>query len=194
MLMIILWGNFNSQRAFRERKERHVRELEQKVNNLEQESTTLVADNDRLKRELAKFATENEILRATSATLSGNANAIGGSGHGTGLRPEPTTTGPLHYTPTDFYSSLASEGHNISYPMHRIYVCPTTGEKLYGAGATWDLIQSHELYKRGLVDIANVCERLKGFAQCDGQGPAFRESIVRRAIEESATCGSDELI
>ena len=53
-----------SQRAFRERKERHVRELEEKVNNLEQASSNLVADNERLKRELARFTTENEILRA----------------------------------------------------------------------------------------------------------------------------------
>jgi hypothetical protein len=33
---------------------------------------------------------------------------------------------------------------------------------------------------------ADVTERLKGMSQCDGQGPAFKESQVRQAIEESA--------
>jgi hypothetical protein len=40
--------NRAAQRAFRERKEQHVRDLEDKVNNLEQASNTLQADNERL--------------------------------------------------------------------------------------------------------------------------------------------------
>ncbi|KAL1865072.1 hypothetical protein Plec18167_009541 [Paecilomyces lecythidis] len=176
--------NRAAQRAFRERKERHVRELEQKLNDLEQASTTLHADNERLKRELAKFATENEILRAT-------AHSGLGSSHGRGL-PEATTTGPMRFSPTDFYSSILKEGEPS--PVHRITVSEETGERLLDAGATWDLIQQHEMFKRGLVDIGNVCERLKGVARCDGQGPVFEESHIRKAIEESVAGGSDELI
>ena len=71
---------------------------------------------------------------------------------------------------------------------------PSTGEKLLAAGATWDLIQGHELYRRGLVDVEDVCERLKERATCDGSGPAFAEGEVRRAIEESVAGGTDELI
>ncbi|KAL2014181.1 hypothetical protein VTN00DRAFT_1706 [Thermoascus crustaceus] len=178
--------NRAAQRAFRERKERHVRELEQKLSDLEQASNTLHADNERLKRELAKYATENEILRATS-------NAGIGSGvNGRGADPETTTTGPMKYSPTDFYSSVLAEGERM--PTHRITVSEETGERLLDAGATWDMIQGHELFKRGLVDIGDVCERLKGVARCDGQGPVFEESVVRRAIEESVAGGSDELI
>lgn len=175
------------QRAFRERKERHVRDLEEKVNSLEEASTSLQADNERLKRELAKYATENEILRATSQP---------GSSGGSREHSEPTVTGPMKYSPTDFYSNLMPEG-SAAVPgpgsPHRITVCQITGEKLLDAGATWDLIQNHDLFKRGLVDIANVAERLKGSAQCNGQGPAFKEGLVRRAIEESAA-DRDELI
>jgi hypothetical protein len=72
-------------------------------------------------------------------------------------------------------------------------VCQVTGEKLLGPGATWDLIQNHELFKRGEVDIGMVTENLKGLAQCDGQGPAFKESQVRLAIEQSAA-ERDELL
>jgi AP-1-like factor len=174
----------SSQRAFRERKERHVRELEEKVSTLEQESTTLAADNERLKRELAKYATENEVLRATTGQLA--------SSQGRNLDSEPTVTGPMKYTPTDFYSNLVPKGEPA--PTHRVTICEKTGERLLDAGATWDLIQGHELFKKGLVDIGDVSNRLKGSALCDGQGPAFREGHVLRAIEESAAAGRDELI
>ncbi|OJJ39028.1 hypothetical protein ASPWEDRAFT_735754 [Aspergillus wentii DTO 134E9] len=180
--------NRAAQRAFRERKERHVKELEQKVDQLEQSSTRLQADNERLKQQLAKFSTENEILRATSH--NNNNNATGNSNHRSD--PEPTTTGPMEYSPTDFYSTLIPDGEPNA--RHRITVCQKTGERLFDAGATWDLIQGHELFKRGLVDIADVSERLKSIAQCDGQGPAFREGAIRSAIEESAANGNDELI
>lgn len=70
-----------------------------------------------------------------------------------------------------------------------------TGEPLLNAGATWDYIQSHDLFKRGLVEIGDVCERLKKMARCDGSGPVFQEKDIRLAISESAVAGGrDELI
>lgn len=101
----------------------------------------------------------------------------------------------MRYSPTDFYSTLDPNGPATPRsPQHRVTVCPVSGEKLLDARATWDLIQGHELFKHGQVDIGDVTERLKGLAQCDGQGPAFKEGQIRRAIEESAAVGRDELI
>ncbi|KAJ5628868.1 hypothetical protein N7490_011096 [Penicillium lividum] len=190
--------NRAAQRAFRERKERHVKDLEDKVHSLAEASSTLQADNERLKRELAKFATENEILRATSGSMNG-----GGSHNPVGAREQPAVTGPMKYTPTDFYSTLMPEGSGwgpapgssatAPPPSYRVTVCEMTGERLLDAGATWDLIQGHELYKAGQVDIGNIADRLKGLAQCNGQGPAFKEGEVRRAIEASVA-DRDELI
>jgi AP-1-like transcription factor len=65
---------------------------------------------------------------------------------------------------------------------------------MLAAGATWDLIQSHPLVRQGVVDIADVCDRLRGAARCDGSGPVFVEKEVRRAVEESRRAGGDELI
>lgn len=178
----------HSQRAFRERKERHARELEDKVNDLEQASKTLEADNERLKRELARYATENEILRATSQ----HPHSAPVNVH---QDPEPTITGPMIYSPTDLHSEPSPDGIPRSQGMHhRLTVCPVTGEKLLDSGATWEFIQQHELFKRGQVDIADIFKRLTGASQCDGQGPAFKEGQVRQAIEESAAMGRDELI
>lgn len=101
----------------------------------------------------------------------------------------------MKYSPTDFYSLLVHDkGRGHPNPPHRITVDEETGERLLNSSATWDLIQNHDLYKRGLVDIGDICDRLKGLVQCNGQGPAFREGQIRRVIEESVAGGSDELI
>lgn len=162
-----------------------MRDLEDKLNGLEQASNYLHEDNERLKRELAKIATENEVLRATSNS-GPNSTANGFN--------SPTTTGPMSYTPKDFTSSLVAMGHQASEPTHRITVNEETGERLLDSGATWDMIQSHPLSQQGKVDIADVCERLKGHARCDGQGPVFEEGLIRQTIEESSAAGNDELI
>ena len=173
-----------SQRAFRERKERHVKDLEQRLANLEESQQIAVAENERLKQDLQKISTENEILRATSGLQNGHSNSS--------LSPEPTTTGPMHYNPTDFYSNVLSN-HANKTPSHRI-VTSDDGERLLAVGAAWDLIISHDLYKRGLVDIGDVSERIKNQAKCDGQGPVFSERDIIKAIESSVASGSDELL
>ena len=148
---------------------------------LEAAQEKVSTENERLKKEMQKMSTENEILRATSSS----------NGHGS-HSPEPTMTGPQKYKPTDFYSNVL-QGHPNKFPSHRI-ATSETGERLLGAGAAWDYIINHDLYKRGLVDVEDVSERLKNCARCDGQGPVFSESVLTQAMEMSVASGSDDLI
>jgi regulator of replication initiation timing len=192
--------NRAAQRAFRERKERRVRELEQKLTDLQAQSMTLHADNERLKRELAKVATENEILRATSSSGENNINddnSPRGDGDVEKEKSSSTSTstinGPKQFFALDVRKRYAADFKTGNLP-HRIVLSAETGERLLDTKATWDLIQSHPLFQKGLVDIGDVCERLKRITKCDGQGPAFEEGRVRKIIEESVACGNDELI
>jgi len=171
--------NRAAQRAFRERKERHVKDLEAKLAALEQNTTSLTSENSRLKAQLQAASTENEILKATSSS----------SPH---AQPNFPDTGPMHFSPTDFYTEVL-HAHENKVPSHRIVVSEG-GQRLMGAGATWDFILKHPLYERGLVDVGAVSERLKGVARCDGQGPVFEEGSVVEAIERSVASGSDELL
>ncbi|RDL36147.1 uncharacterized protein BP5553_06759 [Venustampulla echinocandica] len=171
--------NRAAQRAFRERKERHVKDLEAKLATLEKQSATVVEENERLKLQLQKTATENEILKATSAQPRG------------GSEPLPNA-GPMRYSPTDFYTEVLY-AHENKVPSHRI-VTSDTGERLLAAGAAWDYIIKHDLYVRGLVDVGAVSERLKTVAKCDGQGPVFEERAIIAAIESSVASGNDELL
>lgn len=174
--------NRAAQRAFRERKEKHVKDLETKLASLEAAQQHASKENERLKRDLQKMSTENEILRATSA-VGGNSNHHS---------PEPISTGPLKYSPTDFYSNVLQD-HNNKLPSHRI-VTAENGERLLAAGSAWDFIIAHDLFKRGLVDVGNVSDILKSSARCDGQGPVFSERAILHAIEQSVASGTDDLL
>jgi predicted RNase H-like nuclease (RuvC/YqgF family) len=57
---------FHRQRAFRERKERHIKELEIKIVKLEEESKSVGGENERLKKEIAQLNNKNSTLRATN--------------------------------------------------------------------------------------------------------------------------------
>lgn len=159
---------------------------------------------EKLRRELARITTENEILRATSGSSANGPTPFLLESERDDL--DSVTAGPLTYTPTDYTSKLrttrdgttdwsptskwAQFGLNIATPVD-----DENGEPLYTAGQTWDYIQNHERFKKGLVDVGDVCERLKKMARCDGQGPVFQESDIRAAIQESAVAGGrDELI
>lgn len=161
-----------------------MKDLENRLNALSSQSTTVLSENERLKRELQKLATQNEILRAT--------NSSGPNGGSQPFRPPSPVPGPQTYSPTDFQRAV---GVDPKYPVTYLdFGTKEDGEHLLSAGATWDLIQSHELSRNEMVDIGDVCRRLKGRATCNGQGPVFLESQVIAAIEESIISAADELI
>ena len=181
----------NSQRAFRERKERHVRELEVKLSSLSATNTQILSEKERLAREVERLATQNEILRATSSAPTPFHPSAAP------VRDASPVPGPQVYSPSSFQAALISgrQGDLVNKDWaHRITISKSTGERILGPGATWDLIQSHEDYKAGRVDLATVCERLKEAAMCDGLGPAYREGAVRSAIDDSVRGPGDELI
>lgn len=161
---------------------------------------------ERLRRDLARANTENEILRATSGSSSNGPTPFLLDVDRDDLDNINATPGPLGYTPTDYSSKLRAtrDGTTEWSPNSKwaqfgtlttVAVDEENGEPLYSAGQTWDYIQSHELFKKGLVDVGDVCERLKKMARCDGQGPVFQEGDIRKAIDESAVAGGrDELI
>lgn len=242
------------QRAFRERKERHVRELEAKLSALESSATSLATDNERLKLALQRATTENEILRATNSSTSrlsvgssldcsdsssGAVRALGVGPMGLGSMPtgsEMTAggavaaaqallarNGSISDQPGDQSSAASADGYpasecgelssiegpaalqNDSPLISTKSFASTTGgtshqivsgrgSEFLPAAATWDLIQAHPLVKQGVVDIADVCEALRGTARSDGQGPVFREESVWKAVEGVRRGGGDELI
>ncbi|KAH6670120.1 hypothetical protein B0J14DRAFT_619193 [Halenospora varia] len=155
--------------AQRKRKDPHTEDLGDQFSVLENNPANFVEENKRLKLELQKVATENEILRATS-----------------------TPSYPLPSDTSDFYTEMLS-GHGNKEPSHRI-VLGESGDRWLAAGSTWDYIIKHPLYTKGLVDLGNVTERLKKVAKTDGQGVVWEEREIINAIEKSVASGNDEFI
>lgn len=167
---------------------------------MESRSTDLMSDNERLKRELDRVATQNEILRATTTPrrLQHREPSIPTSIDRASNSPDILAPGRMSYSPSTFNATFADHhapGVDPNQPMsHRIAISATTGERLLSTGAAWDLIQNNELYRSGLVDIAEVADRLKERITCDGIGPTFAEADVITAIKESVGAAGDELI
>ncbi|PFH55982.1 hypothetical protein XA68_17245 [Ophiocordyceps unilateralis] len=190
--------NRAAQRAFRERKDKHVKDLEAKVANLEADQQKVNVENERLRRNLQEISTENELLRATTTTTtttstSTSTSTLSATQLGS-LSPEPLPQCGSSSSPSseDFYSTVLETCQNKS-PSRRV-VMSDHGEPLLAAGAAWDLIISHPLYRTGLVDVGHVSERLECLARCDGLGPVFGERSILAAIEQSVASGSDDLL
>lgn len=187
----------HSQRAFRERKERHVRDLESKLTLLTTTTTSLQSDNERLKLLLQRTQTENEILKATASSSPRRH-------HPPSFVDDPSSLGGSRSTTAKSVSSASSSDGEPSLDRVRLAngllstqssgTSPRSDSHLLSAGATWDLVQSHPLYARETLDIGEVFERLRSLARCDGMGPMFDEDDVRRVIEEVGARGSDELM
>ena len=167
-----------------------------KLNALEADKSTITNENERLKRELEKVNMQNEILRATTTPLNLSQPNTHAHLPAHPIPPDSPIPGPQTYSPAAFHESLSNQDPNSpNQPIsHRIHIHAATGERLLTTGAAWDMIQSHEMFKKGMIDIADVCGRLKGRTMCDGSGPAFEEGEIRRAIEESVGGPGDELI
>ncbi|KAI6812016.1 hypothetical protein KC357_g6305 [Hortaea werneckii] len=188
--------NRAAQRAFRERKERHVRDLEAKLNLLTTTTTALQSDNERLKLLLQRAQTENEILRASNSSSPSTSKPPSFVDEPSLLSqarsPRPQSIHEPRFDTARLANGLLSTAS--STPKTLSSPDSHSDSHLLSASATWDLLQSHPLYLSGAVDIGEVCERLKKMAKCDGAGPMFEEDEVRKIIEEVGRSGNDELI
>lgn len=146
------------------------------------------SDNERLKLALQRARTENDILRATNHSPS-SSRPVSAS------YPSPGAHLPDEDGGDDAYNvqSLAN-GSVVHSGAEGDHARRPSKSREVSASQMWDLIQAHPLVKQGLVDITDVCERLKGAAKCDGHGPVFEETLIWAAIESSRRSGGDELI
>ncbi|KAM0718319.1 hypothetical protein Q7P37_006651 [Cladosporium fusiforme] len=183
--------NRAAQRAFRERKERHVRDLESKLNLLTTTTSSLQSDNERLKLLLQRTQTENEILKATASSSPTRH-------HPPNFVDDPSTMPSTRSVSSDDEPSLdrvrLANGLLSTASSQTSRTSPQVDTHILSASATWDLLQTHPLYLQGALDVGEVLEKLKHMARCDGTGPMFDEEDVRRLIEQVGERGSDELI
>ncbi|KAK9366997.1 hypothetical protein V1509DRAFT_627931 [Lipomyces kononenkoae] len=157
--------NRAAQRAFRERREKHVKELEEKLALAEKSAKEIEAENARLKRELDWHQAENKVLKE-SAQSTRTHDAVANSGHPwKAVFPEVRKgSEEIHHTlPTDLHTT------------DTIYLNPFE---------IWDRLKKHP--QADALDIKDIMKRLESKAVCGGHGPIFRVTDVDEAIAAQA--------
>lgn len=160
--------NRASQRAFRERKELKVKELEKKLVDKQGEVEELKRKIDGLTKENAILSSENKLLRQSAVSQASKL-------HRTGSSVASKVTFPDH----KFYETVLRSNES---PSHTVYQTQT-GQTRVGAAAVWKMLV--EQSDMDDYDFEYVTSILKGKTVCDGNGPAFSLTDVQQAIQQA---------
>lgn len=160
-----------AQRAFRERKEMKLKELELMLLQSEEERQQLLDKLNEIKAQFNTLQNENQRLRSCSRGVN---NVSEG---GTFLFPE---------SQKDFVEEMITDKkHDMSSAqVNKVYEVPQApGRKVLGVGALWDYLlikREEEQYEN--LDLIEVMELLKGTEVCHGFGPAYPLDVVEDAL------------
>lgn len=161
-----------AQRAFRERKELKLKELELLLLQSEEERQQLLDKLNEIKVQFNTLQNENQRLRSYSR---GTNSVSEGS---TFLFPE---------SQKDFVDEMITDKrHDMSHAqVNKVYEEPQApGRKVLGVGALWDYLlikREEEQYEN--LDLIEVMQLLKGTEVCHGYGPAYPLNVVEDALK-----------
>ncbi|WPK24882.1 hypothetical protein PUMCH_002180 [Australozyma saopauloensis] len=162
-----------AQRAFRERKEMKLKELELMLLQSEEQRQGLLDRLNVVRQQLNSLQSENKRLKSISANGSNC----------------PTTGVPnflFPQTQKDFVETMTQgKPHDMSRAqVNKVYDMPQTpGRKVLGVGALWDYLlikREEEQYEN--VDLLEVMLLLKGKEVCHGYGPAYPLEVIEDAL------------
>lgn len=163
--------NRAAQRAFRERKEAKLKELERKLMESEQNRESLLKEVEQLRRQNLEINTENKLLLEK-----------GGSSLPSKVLSDPLKDKFTFPTEDEFFSSIVS---NHGYPVKKLslHYQNEQGKKLLTVPATWEYL--HRLSDEQDFDIYFVMENLKGKEVCHGHGPAYLKEVIDELVKNS---------
>lgn len=176
--------NRAAQRAFRERKETKLKDLEGKLLRSEEERQKLLEELEKIKQQNISIQTENQLLRsgndANPHSIDLFARSAGDNLHNSKFTfPE---------NQNEFIQSMMEgTGHAINQAtVNKIYDEPENpGNKILAVGAVWDYIQIKAEEQE--LDVLEVMKRLRGNERCHGYGPAYPLDLVNQIISQVAS-------
>lgn len=165
-----------AQRAFRERKETKLKQLESKLLESEDERQKLRDELEQIQLRYASLSSENRILRTGNEMVDALAD-----GHKFSF---PSTQ--------DQFILNMLEGNTVHKVnpenVNRVYNEPTNPTvKLLAIGAVWDYLQiKQEEEEFENVDMIEVMQHLRGNEKCHGFGPAYALELVNNVLHSVA--------
>lgn len=163
--------NRAAQRAFRERKEQKLKQLERKLEESEIEKKRILDELEKMKLKNIVMATENQLLKSKE------------EGQRSGSEEDtPVAAARSEFTfpavqAFDLDSGSGAKGNVI-------YSDPEKNEiKLLTIGAVWDYLHNvEELNPNVELDISRIMSELEGSERCHGFGPAYPLAAIHAAI------------
>lgn len=171
--------NRMAQRAFRERKETKLKQLESKLLESEDERQKLRDELEQIQVRYASLSSENRILR------TGNES----SDSPTEIKDQKFS---FPSTQDQFILNML-EGNTVHKVnpenVNRVYNEPTNpSAKLLAIGAVWDYLQiKQEEEEFENVDMLEVMQHLRGNEKCHGYGPAYALDLVNNVLHSVAS-------
>lgn len=165
-----------AQRAFRERKETKLKELELMLLQSEEERQKLLEKLTEIKHQFNTLQTENQRLRWSTQSQNPSGSTAGGDSSNF-LFPE---------SQKDFVDEMVrGKTHDMTRAqVNKVYDLPQApGRKVLGVGALWDYLlikKEEEQFEK--VDMMEVMQLLKGTEVCHGYGPAYPLDVVDNAL------------
>ncbi|KAI5964165.1 FCR3 [Candida pseudojiufengensis] len=168
--------NRAAQRAFRERKETKLKELETKLLQSEEERQRLIDQLDSIRKQNLSITSENDFLR---------------NNDGSHIMPHTnvTTIDKFNFPQNqqEFIAHIMKDsGHTYDETkVNAVY--NQEGEKLLALGAVWDYLQikaEEANLDSSSIDFTEVMSKLKGNERCHGYGPAYSLNLVNKVIKE----------
>ncbi|QLQ81536.1 hypothetical protein HG537_0F02970 [Torulaspora globosa] len=155
--------NRAAQKAFRERREARLKELEEKLKQSEKNRKEL--------SEEIKILKEQNLRQNSTCSNDGLCD-----------NAWQTYTFP---TPNEFYDELvAKEVHGEFKVIKERYV-DEAGKEILPIAAAWEYL--HSLLDHKDFDIQAVMQSLKGREVCHGHGAAYPKALIDQAVENSLT-------
>ncbi|PWI67040.1 hypothetical protein PCL_04546 [Purpureocillium lilacinum] len=146
--------NRAAQQTYRDRRAKHVKDLETKLATLHAAQEDVLVENQRLRQEVRDLSSKIEILGATSTKAKGDL--------GSDVTRSSTTTGGTSAPSQNCLTDLSSDDRQRHYKDHPYCrrTAPIPADRLLQPGSTWDFIVSHDLFQRRLVDHSSQLGRL----------------------------------
>lgn len=180
--------NRAAQRAFRERKETKLKDLEGKLLRSEEERQKLLEQLEQIKQQNISIQTENQLLRSGNDANPHSIDLFARNANNNIQNNKFT----FPESQREFIQSMmGNSGHAINQAtVNKIYDEPENpGKKVLAIGAVWDYLQikaEEQEFEYGL-DVYEVMKRLKGNERCHGYGPAYPLELVDQIISQVAS-------
>lgn len=179
--------NRAAQKAFRDRKEAKVKQLEQKLRESEQDREQLLKELEDLRKHNIEMHAENRILLQTQGTNAAPFLIQSPMNPSQGLGQASANNKFTFPSQRDFVQQLITleeQNANSASPETPPPIQYSfNGQDMMTVAATWEYL--HRLSEKLDFDVSLVMCKLKGRQVCHGNGPSFLKSDIDRYIDEA---------